>query len=77
MQGRSGHPLQTGTRPGGAKAGGHGAPSEPNDPPEAAEGTISPHAGEQQAPVPEAEGRPTSVGGTNLGLTSGLGLRQS
>ena len=31
------------------------------DPPKAAEGTISPHGG-QQAPVPEAEGRPTSLG---------------
>ena len=31
-----------------------GAPGEPNDPPEATEGTFSQHAGGQQAPVPEA-----------------------
>ena len=67
----------SGTRPGGAEAGGHGAPDEPNDPPEAAEGTFSQHTWEQQAPVPEAEGGPTSVGRTDLGLTSSLGLGQS
>ena len=46
-------------------------------PPETSKGTFSQHTGGQQAPVPEAEGGPTSVGRSDLGLTSGLGLGHS
>ena len=59
--------CRAGTRPGGAEAGGHGAPSEPNNPPEATEGTISQHAGKKQRQSLRLKAGQQALAGLTLG----------